>query len=654
MMGEKVYGPLLTDEELFGQCLQLDWPGLEAVKEAAQARDWAAARGALAAYVRGMPVPEGFFDIPYEPPENMVTFPGESEAEACGRIMEHTLISVGVPCVYGEGNPVDWMANPTENGYMEWPWQLSRHHELKMLAHQYRLTGNEALAQCAAELLASWLRQATVPGADVPGYQTLCWRTIECGIRTGSTWPYVFYVFHDAAAFADDLLVDWVKSYVEHARRLVRNHMSGNWFIMEMNGLAHISLMLPFLAHAAQWREMAFRCLTEELERQVYPDGFQYELTTNYHNVIVINYQRLMSLCRVMGETVPQPLLDRLAPVIGFEHKLMMPDGTTPDINDGCRYDVARLMRIRRDIFPEHPIVRWLADGDASCRPEETSMLLPWSGLAVMRTGWEKADAWAMLDAGPFGRGHQHEDKLNLLFYAAGKMLLTEGGNYAYDASPMRSYVLDTASHNTVRVDGLPQNRKVNYTWQEDMIRQKAPGIQWHHGEAWDYAEGVYDEGYGPEAKTQAVHRRRVFFRRTGAPLVLVVDRLEAAEPHVYEWLWHVDSAVAAQEPGSVRMADMDVVYAHGTAEVVTGQEQPEWQGFVATGTKQGMYRAVPCVCVRAEGVCLRQVTVMAVHEGETRLTRVLADPDGTSGLIRLIWSDGREEALEESVLMTL
>lgn len=281
-------------------------------------------------------------------------------------------------------------------------------------------------------------------------------------------------------------------------------------------------------------------------------------------------------------------------------------------------------------------------------------MLLPWSGLAVMRTGWEKADAWAMLDAGPFGRGHQHEDKLNLLFYAAGKMLLTEGGNYAYDASPMRSYVLDTASHNTVRVDGLPQNRKVNYTWQEDMIRHKAPGIQWHHGEAWDYAEGVYDEGYGPEAKTQAVHRRRVFFRRTGAPLVLVVDRLEAAEPHVYEWLWHVDSAVVAQEPGSVRMADMDVVYAHGTAEVVTGQEQPEWQGFVATGTKQGMYRAVPCVCVRAEGVCLRQVTVMAVHDGETRLTRVLADPDGASGLIRLIWSDGREEALEESVLMTL
>lgn len=654
-MSEKVYGPLLTDEELFGQCLQLDWPGLEAVKEAVQARNWAAARSALAAYVRSMPVPQGFFDIPYEPPENMVTFPGESEAEACRRIMGHTLISVGVPCVYGEGNPVDWMANPTENGYMEWPWQLSRHHELKMLAHQYRLTGNEALAQCAAELLASWLRQATVPGADVPGYQTLCWRTIECGIRTGSTWPYVFCAFHDAAAFDDDLLVDWVKSYVEHARRLVRNHRSGNWFIMEMNGLAHISLMLPFLAHAEQWREMSFRCLTEELERQVYPDGFQYELTTNYHNVIIINYQRLLSLCRVMGVTIPQRLKEKLAPVIGFEHKLMMPDGTTPDINDGNRYDVAQLMRIRRDIFPEHPIVRWLADGDSSCQPEETSMLLPWSGLAVMRTGWAKSDAWAMLDAGPFGRGHQHEDKLNLLFYAGGKLLLTEGGNYAYDESPMRSYVLDTASHNTVRVDGLPQNRKVSYDWQEDMIRQKAPGLKWHHGAEWDYAEGVYDEGYGPEARVRAVHVRRVFFRRTGAPLVLVVDRLEAAESHVYEWLWHVDSTVTAVEEGSVRLEEMDVTYSRGAAEVVTGREAPEWQGFVATGTKQGMYRPVPCVCVRAEGSRLRVVTALTVSRGgERRLVRVLTGPDTEDDAIRLVWSDGCEEALSESTLMTL
>lgn len=651
-MSETLHGPLLTDAELFSECINLDWPGMTDVRKSTGEGDWPAARRALASFIRSMAVPEGFFDITYEPPENIVTYPEETEEAACERIMDHTLISVGVPCAYGRENPVDWMANPTSNGYREWPYQLNRHHELKMLAHQYRLTGKAALAACAAELLASWLRQATAPAADVMGFQTLCWRTIEGGIRTGCTWPYAFYTFHDCPAFSDDVLVDWIKSYVEHGRRLSRNHMSGNWLIMEMNGLNHISQMLPFLKEAEAWKQQSFDSLTVELDRQLYPEGFQYELTTNYHNVIIINYQRMLNLCRVMGEQPPQALLDKLAPAIGFEHKLMMPDGTIPDINDGSRFRVADLMRARRDVAPDHPIVRWLADGDSACQPKETSMLLPGSGFAVMRTGWGPEDAWALLDAGPFGRAHQHEDKLNVLFYAHGKLFLTEGGNYAYDSSPMRSYVLDTASHNTVRVDGLPQNRKVNYRWSEEMIRMKAEGLEWHHGTAWDFAAGVYDESYGPEAAVRARHSRRAFFRREGEPLLIVVDRVQADEPHTFEWLWHIDSVSRGVTAECAAFDDADVAYSRGAAEVITGQEEPEWQGFVATGTKQGMYRPVPCLCVRAEANALRLTTVIAPRCGAKRLLSVHAEGDPLADTIRLVWSDGSAETLEESAMM--
>ena len=31
--------------------------------------------------------------------------------------------------------------------------------------------------------------------------------------------------------------------------------------------------------------QQALESLEEELDRQIYPDGFQYELTTNYHDV---------------------------------------------------------------------------------------------------------------------------------------------------------------------------------------------------------------------------------------------------------------------------------------------------------------------------------------------------------------------------------
>ena len=46
-MDEKKLGPLLSDEQFFGECLNLDYPGMEAVKEAVEAaggKDYSLAR----------------------------------------------------------------------------------------------------------------------------------------------------------------------------------------------------------------------------------------------------------------------------------------------------------------------------------------------------------------------------------------------------------------------------------------------------------------------------------------------------------------------------------------------------------------------------------------------------------------------------------
>ena len=39
-MDEKKLGPLLSDEQFFGECLNLDYPGIEAVKEAVAVKDY--------------------------------------------------------------------------------------------------------------------------------------------------------------------------------------------------------------------------------------------------------------------------------------------------------------------------------------------------------------------------------------------------------------------------------------------------------------------------------------------------------------------------------------------------------------------------------------------------------------------------------------
>ena len=660
-MDEKKLGPLLSDEQFFCECLNLDYPGMEAVKEAVEAaggKDYSLARKEMASYIRKTLDADRFFEIPYEIPENIYKLPGESDAEAAERICNHTLVSVGVPCEYGKENTVDWEANPTYNGYKEWTWQLSRHNDIKLLAHEYNKTRNEKLAYAAAELMDSWMKQAVCPDADCAGYKTKCWRTIECGIRMGANWPYILFTFYKTPAFTDDILIDWYKSVYEHGERLSKNHMTGNWLIMEMNGLGQIGILYPQFKKSAKWLQQALESLEEELDRQIYPDGFQYELTTNYHDVVINNYQRFIEVAYKFGKTIPDTLLEKLSRACELDIKLMMPDGKTPDLNDGCRRDVKGSYEVRKRIIPNDKRAKWITEGDDTGKPEYTSEAMPWSGFAALRTGWGQDDTWALMDAAPFGRAHQHEDKLSVLLYTNGKFLLTEGGNYAYDESEMRNYVLSTRSHNTVRVDGQDQNRRKTYAWKEEDIKKKS-NLEWNFSKKWDYAKSAYDEGYGEDQDKAPVHERAIYFYRDkNQPLLITVDRLSdtksSSETHNWDILWHIDSEVEKQTDKYIKFADADIAWSNGETAIIAGQETPEWQGFIATGTKQGMYRAVPCVDTKVNANAVRIVTVLAPHQAGTqckRLVGVKASSDAANMDITLIFDDGSEWALNENTL---
>lgn len=79
-------------------------------------------------------------------------------------------------------------------------------------------------------------------------------------------WPYALHAFYKSPAFTDDLLVDWVKSVCQHGHLLHDQHKHGNWLIMEMNGLAQLSIIFPELARADEWRTFAFDLLEADME----------------------------------------------------------------------------------------------------------------------------------------------------------------------------------------------------------------------------------------------------------------------------------------------------------------------------------------------------------------------------------------------------
>jgi hypothetical protein len=54
----------------------------------------------------------------------------------------------------------------------------------------------------------------------------------------------------------------------------------------------------------------------------------------------------------------------------------------------------------------------------------------------VLRSGWDADALYAMLEAAPFGYGHQHEDALTFELFAYGQPLLGAMGRYTYARVP--------------------------------------------------------------------------------------------------------------------------------------------------------------------------------------------------------------------------
>ena len=122
--------------------------------------------------------------------------------------MHHRFVSCRVPYTFGE--QIDWEFNPTYNGYKEWPWQLNRHPEWRSLAQYYLLSGDERAAAEWAAQLTSWAIQAQVP-ENASGYATVCWRTIEAGIRMNG-WAYDIHAFLRSPSVSDEIITIFFKS----------------------------------------------------------------------------------------------------------------------------------------------------------------------------------------------------------------------------------------------------------------------------------------------------------------------------------------------------------------------------------------------------------------------------------------------------------
>lgn len=494
---------------------------------------------------------------------------------------------------------LDWsFKGPADD--IEWAWALNRHIFMSTLLNAYLDTGNPHYAATLDRLIKDWV----VSSLPYPGVKsrTAMWRGLEVSFRVKS-WASVFYGLMESEAFSPATRLLLLSSIPEHAHYLRQFHAQGNWLTMELSALARGATAWPEFKQAEEWLNYARETMTESLLEQVYPDGVQTELTAHYHRVALLNFDLFRKIFQEAEAELPNVYTEKIEQMWNYLAYSLRPSGTNPLNNDSDLRNYQEAIAKAGTDF-NRPDWEYIAtNAQLGKAPDEASVLFPYAGQAIFRNGWEKDAHWAFFDIGPWGSGHQHNDKLHLSIAAYGRDLLVDGGRFAYRgafADKFRPYARGSASHNLMLIDGQGQGPGPREA--EEPLEDK----HFSTTDTYDYAWGSFDQF--DQVEGSAEHIRSVTYVKDRFWLVL--DRLKTDRPRRVEvlWHWHPECTVAKGKKGSVasqnssgNLAILPVGRNKWEIQMITGQESPQPQGWYSVEYNKGEPNTASIYSTQAE-----------------------------------------------------
>jgi Heparinase II/III-like protein/Heparinase II/III N-terminus len=287
-----------------------------------------------------------------------------------------------------------------------------------------------------------------------------------------------------------------------------------------------VSVNLPQLATSKTWGAMARIRLHTLLSYTIDVDGVENEKSPFYHFYVLDFMLQTEDWAKANDVPLPPNFHERITSMARYATEIIWPNGEIPLLGSSVQLRPIRSITLYRDLIARMPDFEFaLTAGAQGTPPTERAILFPNSGQAILRSPIDPAAKYAdntqlLMDVGPPISEHSHHEALGVDYYSHGRDLLVDSGLNTYSHGTAYDFFHGTTAHNTISVDGRDQDG--------GPVRAGRTMT----GDGWSYQSGMSQVYRG------VTHRRSVVL--LGRDLLLVVDDIAAATPHVYRQLWHL------------------------------------------------------------------------------------------------------------------
>ncbi|WP_294618680.1 heparin-sulfate lyase HepC [uncultured Bacteroides sp.] len=442
--------------------LNLDYPGLEKVKQYYEAGENYLAASALLEYYRTRTNVENpnlsLVDVTYtDADKSKADYALEYRFYVNGQLEN---ADTGLPYSVGKAGAINWTITPKGTN-AEYQKQLHRHQWFIPQAKVYRTTRDEKYINSWIEVYSDWIAQNPKPEAG-PTDEGPWWQ-LQAATRVLDQVQLLDY-YKISSNFTPEWLTTFLASFSEHADFLAAYpYRDGNILVTQANALATAGILMPEFKNAETWKNEGYKILNTQIE-QFLADGWHKEFSLHYHIAAIADFNEAMKLANAnnMAVDFKESLRKAAEVVMHFTYPNYFAAGTSkgtpaeidqivPMFNDSWnrgRSTMTNNFKLYASMFPDSEEFKYMAtagnNGAAQGKtPGNEMKLFEDAGFYILRNGWEPSSTVMIFSNNKFNDvsnslkswSHNQADNGTFELYINKRNFFPDSGVYTYEST---------------------------------------------------------------------------------------------------------------------------------------------------------------------------------------------------------------------------